>query len=1291
MATLVLSAAGSAVGGILGPVGGMLGRAAGAIAGNMFDQRLFGDNSTRVVGYMEDLSVQTGSEGNPIPRIYGRMRLAGTVIWAPDFIEHVDTNRVGGKGGGGPKVREYTYSANFAVGICEGVIGRIGRVWADGEPLDLAKVTHRVYTGTEDQPCDPLIEGWEGEAPAFRGLAYVVFEGLPLGAYGNRLPQLTFEVVRPIGELERQVRAVTLIPGATEFGYDPAAVTRELGPGEVVDDNRHLAIGVSDFETSVDELLAICPNLERVALVVAWFGDDLRAQNCTLTPRVEAPFRPTSIDWQVAGVDRSDARLVSVEDGHPSYGGTPNDASVVNAIQVLRSRGLKVTFYPFILMDVPSGNGLPDPYGAGEQPKHPWRGRITVSPAQGQPGTIDGTGAADAAIGNFVGAAQVSDFAISGESVAYSGSEEWTLRRMILHYAHLCAAAGGVDAFLVGSELRGLSRSRGGAGYPFVDALVALAGDVRGVLGASTKISYAADWSEYFGDHRDGDVSFHLDPFWADQNVDFIGIDNYWPLSDWRDGGHLDADVASEIYDPAYLGGNVGGGEGFDWYYASSADRDAQVRTPVADGAYGKDWVYRYKDLAGWWSNAHFDRVNGVEVQNATAWVPGMKPVWFTEVGCPAIDRGSNQPNVFYDAKSSESALPYYSHGRRDDGIQRAYLSAMIDAFDPARGANAEQLNPVSAVYGGRMLDLSATHVWTWDARPWPAFPHRTDVWSDGENWARGHWVSGRFGSAPVGELIETMFADWGLEKPEVTVRGTVIDGFMVPGSTSLRDALDPLLTAASVMATDTGVGVRFSGPAPASSMTLTTDDMVDDADAIVRETRLEAASLPVEQRLRYFDSGREYRVAGARHLPVAASERQIEEISLNGSMNDGLAAELADTALQLRWAARTTLSFGVPPSLIALQPGDAVDLVDDDGARSVVLDTIEDAGARAVAGHTVDRSVLVPAEVVASYQSPATVAAVAPPVVRVADLPILDESVAAYVPWLATFSRPWPGTMGIWTAQSGGALTYERAVERPATMGEVVEPAPVGPSSRWHDGGAMTVRLYGGSLASADEVDLLAGANALAVQADDGEWEVLQFRDAELVAERTYRLSPLLRGVLGTEGRIAAGQSVGAAVLVLDGTLAQWPIARSALGLAKTVRAGPAADGVGGDRTTTITATPKGRGLVPYAPVHGSARRSGVGDVEIRFVRRTRIGGDSWLDAEDVPLSEESERYSIDILNGSTVVRTLSVTSPSAVYLAADEVADFGAAQQSLSVCIRQVAPGFGPGEPYEVTLNVD
>ena len=90
----------------------------------------------------------------------------------------------------------------------------------------------RLYTGDEAQTADPLIVAKEGEAPAYRGLAYVVFERLPLADFGNRIPQLSFEVLRPIGELEQMVRAVTLIPGATEFGYEMATVTQDRsGPG----------------------------------------------------------------------------------------------------------------------------------------------------------------------------------------------------------------------------------------------------------------------------------------------------------------------------------------------------------------------------------------------------------------------------------------------------------------------------------------------------------------------------------------------------------------------------------------------------------------------------------------------------------------------------------------------------------------------------------------------------------------------------------------------------------------------------------------------------------------------------------------------------------------------------------------------------------------------------------------------------------------------------------------------------------------------------------------------------
>ena len=228
---------------------------------------------------------------------------------------------------------------------------------------------------------------------------------------------------------------------------------------------------------------------------------------------------------------------------------------------------------------------------------------------------------------------------------------------------------------------------------------------------------------------------FHLDPLWADPEIDFIGIDNYMPLSDWRDGfEHADAAEGwPAIYDRAYLQGNIAGGEGFDWFYASAADRTAQVRTPITDGGEagnatgssdppnGKPWVFRYKDLRAWWSNAHYDRPGGVESGTPTAWVPQSKPIWFTELGCPAIDRGTNQPNVFFDPKSSESFTPHFSRGWRDDAIQRAYLEATYLWWGEA--AN----NPVSSAYGGRMVHVPECAAWTWDARPYPFFPALTD------------------------------------------------------------------------------------------------------------------------------------------------------------------------------------------------------------------------------------------------------------------------------------------------------------------------------------------------------------------------------------------------------------------------------------------------------------------------------------------------------------------------------------------------------------------------------------
>lgn len=189
MATLVLSTVGSALG---GPIGGAI----GALIGQSIDQQILGPGTRGP--RLGDLSVQTSSYGTQVPRIYGTMRVAGSVIWSTDLVESTQT-----AGAKGQPDTTYSYAVSFAVALSSRPAGTIGRIWADGKLLRgeagdfKVPVTFRFYDGSEDQAIDPLIGSIEGIAttPAYRGLALAVFENLELAEYGNRIPFLTFEVI----------------------------------------------------------------------------------------------------------------------------------------------------------------------------------------------------------------------------------------------------------------------------------------------------------------------------------------------------------------------------------------------------------------------------------------------------------------------------------------------------------------------------------------------------------------------------------------------------------------------------------------------------------------------------------------------------------------------------------------------------------------------------------------------------------------------------------------------------------------------------------------------------------------------------------------------------------------------------------------------------------------------------------------------------------------------------------------------------------------------------------------
>jgi Putative phage tail protein len=261
MATVVLTAVGAVFG---GPVGAAIGLAAGIAIDSELAQQ-----GTREGPRLGDLRVQTSRYGSPIPKLFGRCRVSGTVIWSTDLIETRSTQS-NGKGKGA--TANYSYAASFAVLLSAREALRVERIWADGNLLrgaagDFKTATgFRLLKGDEDQLIDPLIAAAEGIAmtPAYRGRTIAMFEDFKLAAYGNRIPTLSFEVVADeaaisgpalIDELtERQVI------GGGEAVIDGIAITGTTVRGVAAALAEALPLSLCDKGTAIEVISGVAPS-----------------------------------------------------------------------------------------------------------------------------------------------------------------------------------------------------------------------------------------------------------------------------------------------------------------------------------------------------------------------------------------------------------------------------------------------------------------------------------------------------------------------------------------------------------------------------------------------------------------------------------------------------------------------------------------------------------------------------------------------------------------------------------------------------------------------------------------------------------------------------------------------------------------------------------------------------------------------------------------------------------------------------------------------------------------------
>ena len=281
MATIILGTAGQIFG---GPIGGLIGTAiGGAIDRNVLGG---GGGRAREGGRISNPALQSATYGEPIPIIVGRMRTAGNLIWSSGIIERSSTSG-GGKRSG--STATYSYAASFAVGLVAGRIVGVGRIWADGKIIRtgdgtfLTPITMRLHDGGANQAVDPLLAAALGPdgTPAFRALAYVVFEDLPLGDFGNRIPNLTFEIIADAGPVDAgvammRIAAMAGFAGLTCNGAFPALAGYMVGRAGSLAEAMAPLIAIADAAITTGDTIGVVTADADGIVLPAGIGDARR-------------------------------------------------------------------------------------------------------------------------------------------------------------------------------------------------------------------------------------------------------------------------------------------------------------------------------------------------------------------------------------------------------------------------------------------------------------------------------------------------------------------------------------------------------------------------------------------------------------------------------------------------------------------------------------------------------------------------------------------------------------------------------------------------------------------------------------------------------------------------------------------------------------------------------------------------------------------------------------------------------------------------------------------------------
>lgn len=532
-------------------------------------------------------------------------------------------------------------------------------------------------------------------------------------------------------------------------------------------------------------------------------------------------------------------------------------------------------------------------------------------------------------------------------------------------------------------------------------------------------------------------------------------------------------------------------------------------------------------------------------------------------------------------------------------------------------------------------------------------------------------------------------------------VRERAVPGYLVSRSASAQAILQPLAQAYFFDGVESDGVLKFVPRGGSSVMTIAEDDLglAGDKAKLTDDEIGQEQDLPREVDLTYCDPALDYQqnVQKKRRDGSVVKTQQLLQVQLPLAMDADTAAAITVKLLYLAWLNRKQYGWNNWKAIYQLlDPADVVQFVYNGITyQARLLSTSAGAGyvmqVTAVSEDS-DQYSSSPSTVGGTTEGFQTSEAKAEVATSfwIFDLPLLKDSDAnpgGTGLYFALYGATgWPGgVMEESPDDTDADFSPEGSSAIPSTVGTVVGTLGA-PSSflAWDTANSFTVTIDG-DFASSTESAVKAGTlNALLVGK-----EILQFRDATDNGDGTWTFSHLLRGRRGTDwacGGHGAGETV---VYLSGGGMVRVPLSNAIIGVLRYYRGIT----LGGDISAvgSKTITPAGVDLKPYSPVAVGGSADGDGNITVLWTRRTRFGGgygtgsEALADGVGGPVNEGEEKFEIDIYGDSpeTVLRTITAYTNSAVYTAAQQIADFGSVQSSVSVKIYQISATVGRGYP--------